>query len=82
MDEVLACDQKRRAAETHFQQLQADRKRTSKEIGMKKGKGEDTTKETVAIRRGERVYFFKGTYGKSDGNARQVIRTAVDTIVW
>ena len=33
VDEILACDQKRRTAETLFQQLQADRKRTSKEIG-------------------------------------------------
>jgi len=32
VDEILGCDQKRRTAETLFQQLQADRKRTSKEI--------------------------------------------------
>jgi seryl-tRNA synthetase len=43
VDEILDCDKKRRAAETIFQQLQADRKRVSKEIGGKRGRGEDTT---------------------------------------
>jgi len=42
VDEILDCDKKRRAAETIFQGLQADRKRVSKEIGMKRAKGEDT----------------------------------------
>ena len=31
VDEILACDQQRRAAETRFQQLQADRDRLSQE---------------------------------------------------
>ena len=51
VDEILACDQKRRAAETQFQQLQADRKRVSKEIGMKKAKGEDTSAVEAETRR-------------------------------
>ncbi|MGB8167628.1 MAG: aminoacyl--tRNA ligase-related protein, partial [Chthoniobacteraceae bacterium] len=42
VDEILDCDKKRRAAETIFQQLQADRKRVSKEIGGKRARGEDT----------------------------------------
>jgi seryl-tRNA synthetase len=42
VEEVLECDRKRRAAETRFQQLQAERKRVSKEIGMRRAKGEDT----------------------------------------
>src|SRR5438093_13580703 len=50
VDEILACDQKRRAAETQFQQLQADRKRTSKEIGAKKSKGEDTSAIEAQVR--------------------------------
>ena len=50
VDEILACDQKRRTAETLFQQLQADRKRTSKEIGAKKGKGEDTSAVEAQVR--------------------------------
>jgi seryl-tRNA synthetase len=50
VDEILACDQKRRAAETRLQQLQADRKRTSKEIGAKKAKGEDTLEIEAQVR--------------------------------
>ena len=50
VDEILACDTKRRAAETQFQQLQADRKRISKEIGAKKGKGEDTAVIETEVR--------------------------------
>jgi seryl-tRNA synthetase len=50
VDEILACDQKRRAAETRFQQLQSDRKRTSKEIGAKKAKGEDTSAIEAQVR--------------------------------
>ena len=43
VDEVLACDEIRRAAETSKQQLQNQRKTISKEIGGKKAKGEDTS---------------------------------------
>lgn len=50
VDEILECDRKRRAAETQFQQLQADRKRISKEIGMKRGKGEDTSAIEAEVR--------------------------------
>ena len=50
VDEILECDRKRRAAETRFQQLQSDRKRISKEIGMKRGKGEDTSVVEAEVR--------------------------------
>jgi len=50
VDEILECDVRRRSAETRFQQLQADRKRISKEIGMKKGKGEDTSAIETEVR--------------------------------
>lgn len=56
VDEILGCDQKRRTAETRFQQLQADRKRTSKEIGAKKAKGEDTSAIETEVRQlGEEI---------------------------
>jgi seryl-tRNA synthetase len=42
VDEVLESDRAWRAAETRVQGLQADRKRLSKEIGMLRGKGQDT----------------------------------------
>lgn len=43
INDVLACDEKRRAAETEKQALQSQRKQLAKQIGMAKGKGEDTT---------------------------------------
>ncbi len=47
------------------------------------GGGKDqTVREIVAFRKGERVYFFKGIYGRSDTKSRKDIRAAVDSIVW
>jgi seryl-tRNA synthetase len=43
IDAVLACDRDRRASETELQQLLADRKRLSKEIGMLRSRGEDSS---------------------------------------
>lgn len=40
--DVLAIDKTRRAAETQLQQLQAERKKLSKEIGARKARGEST----------------------------------------
>ncbi len=50
VDEILACDRQRRAAETQLQQLQADRKRLSKEIGGRKSRGEDTAETEAQVR--------------------------------
>ena len=50
VDDVLACDESRRAAETAKQELQASRKRISKDIGMLKGKGVDTSPIEVEVR--------------------------------
>ena len=50
IDEVIACDEKRRAAETEKQILQAQRKQLAKQIGMAKGKGEDTTDSEAEAR--------------------------------
>jgi len=43
VDAILESDALRRALETQLQKLNADRKRISKEIGMHRGKGEDTS---------------------------------------
>ena len=48
--EILDCDRQRRAAETRFQQLQSERKRVSKEIGMRRAKGEDTSQVEAEVR--------------------------------
>ncbi|MDP4848451.1 MAG: serine--tRNA ligase [Akkermansiaceae bacterium] len=50
IDEVLACDESRRAAETSKQELQAKRKSTSKQIGQLKSKGEDTSPIEAEVR--------------------------------
>ena len=48
--QVLDCDEKRRTAETAKQQLQSARKSISKQIGMLKGKGEDTSAIEAEVR--------------------------------
>jgi seryl-tRNA synthetase len=48
--DVLACDEARRKAETGKQQLQNQRKTTSKQIGILKAKGEDTSAIEAEVR--------------------------------
>ena len=43
VDQLLALDTQRRQLETNLQQLQAERKRLSKTVGMLRGKGEDSS---------------------------------------
>ncbi len=50
IDEILACDRNRRELETRLQQLNGDRKRFSKEIGMKRSKGEPTSEIEDQVR--------------------------------
>lgn len=50
IDEVLACDEARRQAETAKQQLQGKRKAISKEIGQLKAKGGDTSAIEADVR--------------------------------
>jgi hypothetical protein len=49
------------------------------------GKGEggvDMTREIVALRRGQRVYFFTAIYSSKDATARDAIRKAVASLSW
>src|SRR5881396_1831876 len=56
IDEVLRVDVERRKAETALQQLNADRKRLSKEIGGKKSRGEETGELEQRVRQiGEQI---------------------------
>lgn len=56
IDEILVCDEKRRAGETEKQQLQSDRNRISKEIGQRKKAGEDSSAVEAEVRKiGERI---------------------------
>ena len=50
IDEVLACDESRRKAETEKQLLQSQRKQISKQIGMLKSKGEDSSEVETEVR--------------------------------
>ena len=50
VDEVLACDETRRKAETDKQQLQNSRKTISKQIGVLRTKGEDTAAIEAEVR--------------------------------
>ncbi|WP_338689833.1 serine--tRNA ligase [Haloferula helveola] len=50
IDEVLACDEARRKAETEKQQLLSQRKQISKQIGMLKSKGEDSSAVEAEVR--------------------------------
>ena len=50
IDEILESDRAWRAAETKAQSLQADRKRLSKEIGIGKAKGLDTSATETQVR--------------------------------
>jgi seryl-tRNA synthetase len=50
VDEVLAIDAQRRAAETERQKLQSDRNRISKEIGIAKKNGQDTSAIEAEVR--------------------------------
>lgn len=50
VDEVLACDARRRSAETQLQQLQAERKQLSKAIGGMRGRGEDSSAVEAQVR--------------------------------
>src|SRR5881398_361497 len=56
IDEVLRVDVERRKVETSLQQLNADRKRLSKEIGGKKSRGEATNEIQERVRQiGEQI---------------------------
>lgn len=50
IDEALACDESRRTAETAKQQLQNQRKTTSKQIGILKSQGQDTSPVEAEVR--------------------------------
>lgn len=44
--------------------------------------GRPIVKEVVAVRRGERVYFFAGLFANADDASRDEIRRGVDSLAW
>ena len=70
IDEVLRVDADRRKAETSLQQLNADRKRISKEIGGKRSRGESTEELETGVRAiGEQIAQLNDQ--ASEGEERQ-----------
>lgn len=74
IDEILSCDKERRAAETRLQAIQADRKRISKEIGVLKSRGEDTTAIEAQVRGfGEEVAQLNAASAELDKKQRDLL---------
>jgi seryl-tRNA synthetase len=74
IDEVLATDEQRRAQETERQKLQSDRNRISKEIGIAKKKGEDTSAIEAEVRGiGQRIDQIGKDADAADAKQRDLL---------
>ncbi len=74
VDEVLACDETRRAAETEKQALQGERKRESKAIGQLKAKGEDTSEVEAKVRGiGDKIKEIGEKADAADARQRELL---------
>ena len=74
IDEILACDRQRREFETRLQQLNGDRKRLSKEIGMKRSRGEASAELEEQVRRiGEEISVLNEQTAKADETQRNLL---------
>ena len=74
VDAVLRCDVQRRQAETQLQTLQADRNRISKEIGIKKKAGEDTSAIETQVRgMGEEIKLLNEEAAALDQEQRELL---------
>ena len=74
IDEVLRVDADRRKAETALQQLQADRKRLSKDIGGKKSRGEVTEDLEAQVRKiGEQIVDLNQGAARFDEEQRALL---------
>jgi seryl-tRNA synthetase len=74
VDEVLAIDAQRRSAETERQKLQGDRNRLSKEIGMGRRNGEDTSAKEAEVRGiGDRIDQIGRDADDADARQRELM---------
>ncbi len=74
IEAVIECDKERRQLETRLQQLNADRKRISKEIGAKKAKGEDTSGIEAQVRGfGDEVATVNRQAAEADERQRNLL---------
>ncbi|XHR28058.1 MAG: serine--tRNA ligase [Chthoniobacteraceae bacterium] len=74
IDEILACDRRRRELETRLQQLNADRKRLSKEIGAKRAKKEPSEDLEAQVRGiGEEITQLNDETAQADEAQRNLL---------
>ena len=74
IDELLAADARRRKAETSLQQLNADRKRLSKEIGGKRSRGESSDELEAQVRGiGDEIARLNAETTASDEEQRELL---------
>jgi len=74
VDAILACDIERRRSETELQQLQADRKRLSKEIGGLRARGEDSSAIEAQVKSfGERMEELNRETSELDEKQRTLL---------
>lgn len=74
VDEILECDKERRALETRLQTLNADRKRLSKEIGARKGRGEDSGELENQVRGfGDEIAALNQKTAEADARQRDLL---------
>jgi len=74
IDEILECDEKRRAGQTEKQSLQADRKRISKEIGMLRRDGGDSAEFEAQVRQiGEQIKVIGEEADKADARQTELL---------
>ena len=76
VDEILACDQRRRSLETELQSQNAERNRLSKEIGQKRARGETTAEAEAGVRAiGERLIALNRETGEADEEQRGLLQS-------
>jgi seryl-tRNA synthetase len=74
IDEVLRVDGERRRAETALQQLNADRKRLSKEIGGKRARGESSEELETRVREiGDQIALLNEQTTEADAQQRELL---------
>ena len=74
IDEILACDTRRRRAETELQTSNAERNKLSKEIGGMRGRGEPTADLEARVRGlGERIATLNKEAAEADEEQRRLL---------
>ena len=74
IDDILECDRLRRDLETRLQQLNSDRKRLSKEIGMLRARHEPSSELEDRVRKiGEEITGLTEQTARADENQRDLL---------